>query len=457
MATDEISSPAPSHVPAWKKLGLKLKYAKEEVPAQRDGDRDVSGEAQDGMEVDGAVKEGSEKKKNKSKKRRLEEDGEDGEDGAATAAAGGEDNGSEKKKNKKSKKHRKVSFSADTKVHDGDDEEDEEDEEEEKKTGGDSLENGVSEAALVDEKQKEEKKRRMKEKKDKKKKQDQQEPTDPSDTPILTYLHLYHQDRPAWKFQKNRETQLFKHVLSLERVPTEYNAALLAYLQGLKSEAARQRLGQTAEEIIKSEMEVQAATEVNTEEDKPDDQNAPDMTDYYKTVEAFRIRLSQGKDELNDVDALGEGQVTRDLRKKLEKRLRAEAMWFAINGKLFYIQKPKGSQKATPQQNGKQAQSAGKKKKNRTVIVDISSSSESESDNDDDNNASQKTKPAKQQASAKTKKKSRTAVEDSSSSSDSDSSSDSESDSDGDKKKNITKPSKKESSDSSSDSGSDSD
>lgn len=450
MATDEISSPAPSHVPAWKKLGLKLKYAKEEVPAQQDGDSDVLGKAQDSMEVDGAVKEGSEKKKSKSKKRRLEEDGEDG------AAAGGEDNRSEKNKNKKSKKQRKVSFSVDTKVHDGDDEEDEEDEEGKKKTGGASLENGGSEAAPVDEKQKEEKKRRMKEKKDKRKKQDQQEPTDPSDTPILTYLHLYHQDRPAWKFQKNRETQLFKHVLSLERVPTEYNAALLAYLQGLKSEAARQRLSQTAEEIIKSEMEAQAATEVNTEEDKPDDQNAPDMTDYYKTVEAFRIRLSQGKDELNDVDALGEGQVTGDLRKKLEERLRAEAMWFAINGKLFYIQKPKGSQKATPQHNGGQAQSAGKKKKNRTVIVDISSSGESESDSDDDNKASQKTKPAKQPASAKTKKKNRTAVEDSSSSSDSDSSSDSESDSDGDKKKKITKPSKKESSDSSSDSGSDS-
>lgn len=439
MATDEISSPAPSHVPAWKKLGLKLKYAKEEVPAQQDCDRDVPGKAQDSMEVDGAVKEWSEKKKSKSKKRRLEEDGEDG------AAAGGEDNGSEKKKNKNSKKQRKVSFSVDTKVHDGDDEEDEEGE---KKTSGASLENGGSEAAPVDEKQKEEKKRRMKVKKDKRKKQDQQEPTDPSNTPILTYLHLYHQDRPAWKFQKNRETQLFKHVLSLERVPTEYNAALLAYLQGLKSEAARQRLSQTAEEIIKSEMEAQAATEVNTEEDKPDDQNAPDMTDYYKTVEAFRIRLSQGKDELNDVNALGEGQLTGDLRKKLEKRLRAEAMWFAINGKLLYIQKPKGSQKATPQQNGGQAQSAGKKKKNRTVIVDISSSSESESDSDDDSKASQKTKSAKQQASAKTKKKSRTAVEDSSS--------DSESDSDGDKKKKITKPSKKESSDSSSDSGSDS-
>ena len=67
MPAEEISISAPAHVPAWKKLGLKLKYAKEEAPGQRDQGRELSIRAREG---DGADV-GDEKKKNK---RRLSED-----------------------------------------------------------------------------------------------------------------------------------------------------------------------------------------------------------------------------------------------------------------------------------------------------------------------------------------------------------------------------------------------
>ncbi|KAK5704526.1 hypothetical protein LTS12_028299, partial [Elasticomyces elasticus] len=74
------------HVPAWKKLGLKLKYAKEEAPLQRDqrdNGRDLSIRARED-DAD-AVKE-----KKKKNKRRLSEDG----------AGAREEDGSEKKKKK---------------------------------------------------------------------------------------------------------------------------------------------------------------------------------------------------------------------------------------------------------------------------------------------------------------------------------------------------------------------
>lgn len=313
-----------------------------------------------------------------------------------------------------------------------------------------------------EDKQKEEKKNRMKEKKEKKKhgeKQPGAAPANIHEAPILSYLNLYHQNRPAWKFQKNRETQLFKHVLEPEHVPTEYNAALLAYLQGLKGEAARQRLSQTAEGTVKTEMEEQSAQENEEKLEDAGDQTIPDMDDYYKAVEEFRKRLMQGNENLNDVNALGEQRLDGDMRKRLEKRLRADLMFFAINGKVFYLQKSKAPQKGKPQQNGAQAEApATKKKKNRTAVVDISSSSESDSDsNSDDDKATRKGNPTKQQpngekpqAPAK-KKKNRTAVVDISSSS--------ESDSEGDKDDKKASKNKRDGSsdDSSSDSSSDSD
>lgn len=426
-----------THVPAWKKLGLKLKYAKEEDPEQH---TEARGRCEKDESVQGSeepVKKAEGDKKEKKKKRRLEETEDKGDSAAA-------DEESSKRK-KKQKKEKKVSFSAETKVEDGCGDEGAKGEKSE-----DAVPDGNSGDVQTEEKPgAEEKRQRMKEKKERKKKQEQLQPQAPPsnihETPILQYLHLYHENRSAWKFQKNRETQLFKHILAPERVPTEYNAALLSYLHGLKGEAARQRLSQSAEEVVKTEMEEQIAKE-NAEEAPKEGQSAPDMADYYKAVEAFRKRLSQGSDDLNNIEALeGQETVSGDLRKRLEKRLRAEVITFAINGKLSYVQRPKSSQKGKsgPQQIGGQAQAPAKKKKNRTAVIDISSSSESDSDSSsdsdsDDDKPLQKKKPSGKQQTGKQseapakKKKNRTAVVDisSSSESDSDSSSDSESDSD---------------------------
>ncbi|GIJ87745.1 hypothetical protein Asppvi_006658 [Aspergillus pseudoviridinutans] len=445
-----------SHVSASKKAGRKLKRVKD-MPAVKDGedkevdkkdkktkDKKKKSKSSDGQGTEDAAVTGEtgekkqKQKEEKSKKRRLDDEN----DGEEKAAAEPESESQQRRKKKK----KRVSFSADTVMQDGEESESESHPEvkDDSKINGDAEEGQAVPATeeQVDADDEGEKKKKKKEKKKKKKDQSvttaSNATTTSHESPILSYLNLYHQHRSVWKFQKNRETHLFKHLLSLEHVPAKYNAALLSYLKGLKSEGAKQRLQQVAEEVVKAEMEEDLAKEQAAE---TDDKAESDMTGYNKAVEAFRTRLSQGKDDFDEIetpDSLdGEGLA------KLQRRQRAELVLFAVSGKLFYLEKTKAKRGPSTQ-----APSAKKKKKNRTAFVEISSSSESESSSDSESDNEKKPKLA-----PKPKKDSSTE------SSSADSSSDS--DDNGSHKKKVTKKkgasSSESASDSSSDSSSDSD
>ena len=64
----------------------------------------------------------------------------------------------------------------------------------------------------------------------------------PSSTPTataLTYLTTFHTSPSTWKFSKNHQTSLLKHILSLAKIPPKHNPALLAYLKGLQGRSAK--------------------------------------------------------------------------------------------------------------------------------------------------------------------------------------------------------------------------
>ncbi|PWY84546.1 N-terminal nucleophile aminohydrolase [Aspergillus sclerotioniger CBS 115572] len=343
------STQSSQHIPAWKKMGPKLKNAKDTPVAFPEENKENA-----------SVNKDQDKKQRKSKKRRLENDDDEGVKN---------DGGKEDAEASKKKKKKRVSFSAGSKEYDGSDEELEQEKEQVKDDAKDEKipeDDDIADDEGGKEKKKKEKKKKNKDKKKEGSTEDASATPKIHETPILSYLSLYHKHRSAWKFQKNRETHLFKHVLSQEQVPAQYNAALLAYLQGLKSEGAKLRLRQIAEEVIKAEAEAE-------------DQNAPS---YDKAVAAFRIRLSAGQEDLDSQDIAG--QFDADMLKKIENRRRAELVLFAVNGTLFNYQKPR-----PPPQKGKkaQAQPGKKKKKNRTAFVEISSSSESESSSDSDSDS----------------------------------------------------------------------
>ncbi|RMZ86792.1 hypothetical protein DV736_g5981, partial [Chaetothyriales sp. CBS 134916] len=159
------------HTPAWKRLGLKLKYAKEDAPENtlasvtNNGFRKTKADGTNGI--------------TKSKNGHLNGRSSPPTSNGSVPHINGHIDGPPP-----TKKQKRVSFSADTKLLDGDD-----------------------------------------------------------------YLHQYYNEHSSWKFQKNREVWILKHALSTEDIPTkDYGLALAQYVYGLKSEGARKRLTEEAEE-----------------------------------------------------------------------------------------------------------------------------------------------------------------------------------------------------------------
>lgn len=74
---------------------------------------------------------------------------------------------------------------------------------------------------------------------------DVEEPT-PS---YIAYLVQFHTDKEGWKFNKSKQTQLLKHIFDINSPLTEHMDELVAYLEGLKGQEARNRLKTTALEI----------------------------------------------------------------------------------------------------------------------------------------------------------------------------------------------------------------
>ncbi|CAL5872460.1 uncharacterized protein PFLUO_LOCUS6724 [Penicillium psychrofluorescens] len=379
-----------------KKLDRKAKHAKQSEKAQAaDAQDDAITVEKEGGEDTHESPEKKKKKKRKSSDRTVDED----EDGKTEkkkekkkrrhAEDEEEGNGADASKEEKPKKKKKrVSFGPGTKENDGDaedvlDNDDAEDTTMSTATNGDGADADAednTDAAIE-----EMKKRKREKKKEKKKKNGGSSSTTTTashlhETPILSYLSRYHADRASWKFQKNRETHLFKHLYSLEHVPVQYNAALLAYLQGLKGLSAKARLSYGAEEVIVADVDAEKKKDGDGQGEGEGEGSEGD--DYQQAVEAFRTCLSEGKDDTS-VGEAGK-KLGADEQARLKKRQRAELVFFGVAGKLFTGEQSKPV-------SGKQAKAPGaakKKRKNRTVIVEISSSSESEEDGDSDSTSS---------------------------------------------------------------------
>ncbi|KAJ5601627.1 hypothetical protein N7510_011161 [Penicillium lagena] len=384
MAKDSSKS---STTPPSKKIDRKAKHAKESENAQAaDAQDDASMVEKEGGED---ITEKKKKKKRKSSDRAVAEDGDGGKEKKKVEkkkkrrhAGDEEDSGADvsKEEKKPKKKKKRVSFGPGTKANDGSDAEDAT---MSTATNGDEADADAednNDAAIE-----EMKKRKREKKKEKKKKNDGSSPTTTTtttshlhETPILSYLSRYHADRASWKFQKNRETHLFKHLYSLEHVPVQYNAALLVYLQGLKGLSAKARLSYGAEEVIVADMD----TEKKKDGEGHGEEEGSEGGEYQQAVEAFRTCLSEGKDDVN-AEEVGE-KLGADGQARLKKRQRAELVFFAVAGKLF-----SGEQSKPVSDKQTKAPGANKKKrKNRTAIVEISSSSESEEDSEEDSTSS---------------------------------------------------------------------
>ncbi|KAL8862665.1 MAG: hypothetical protein Q9178_001163 [Gyalolechia marmorata] len=77
----------------------------------------------------------------------------------------------------------------------------------------------------------------------------------PTTHPALTYLTSHQTTPSTWKFSKSRSSYLLRHLFSLTHIPASYSPALESYLSGLQSENALLAIRQRALDLIKEDDE----------------------------------------------------------------------------------------------------------------------------------------------------------------------------------------------------------
>lgn len=66
----------------------------------------------------------------------------------------------------------------------------------------------------------------------------------------VNYLQQFHIARDQWKFNKNHQNQLLKHLFNLYRVPEVHDSAIETYIAGLRGQSIRQKLQDAAAGIL---------------------------------------------------------------------------------------------------------------------------------------------------------------------------------------------------------------
>jgi WKF domain len=215
----------------------------------------------------------------------------------------------------------------------------------------------------------------------------------------LEYLTQFCESRKTWKFRKNREVWILKHLFSIDQIPAEYDISLCNYLQGIKSASTRSRIRQEAEEIIRQDRKEQLDYTVSLDIDSgggkvdkvpADMENQEQRRAYYEdSVRRYKRRLEQ------HVEEAAEEELNWVSPERLAKRRRAEITLWAIDVTSSSTETRESSEATTSVRssscNGSSTQGAemetrnpSKKRKNRTAIIDLSSSSSSSEEESSD-------------------------------------------------------------------------
>ncbi|CAK4033299.1 Hypothetical predicted protein [Lecanosticta acicola] len=218
----------------------------------------------------------------------------------------------------------------------------------------------------------------------------------PKEVPhYVHYLQQYYTDRDHWKFNKNSQKDLFKNLFNISRIPPEHNRAIIQYIKGLQGAAARERIAQEAEDILK---EIWLAQNPG-DESMSMESAAVRRLAYYRALEKHVERyIALGSPKTEYID-----QQVEDLRREVERGRRAESI--LLEGLADAISRDTSSSGSTstslppppppPQFSAaigssleKTASQIPKGKRKRKARTDVSSDSSSSSEDDSDTSSS---------------------------------------------------------------------
>ncbi|KAL2073315.1 hypothetical protein VTL71DRAFT_10639 [Oculimacula yallundae] len=211
-------------------------------------------------------------------------------------------------------------------------------------------------------------------------------PSAPSTRPYLQYLRQYCDSRESWKFNKNHQNHLLKHAFDIEFVPSDHVHFLYEYVKGLQG-GVRTRLRDNALEFKVKDKEAGEAgfPEAMAHPDKRQREYDVAMEEYVATMTAASAPQELGYEEgilLGLSDKAMEGRVAKRMRTE-----RILAILASTPERSGGTTPAKGNGDKEPQEplqkKDEAPQKVARKRKQRTVItIDDSSSSDDSSETD---------------------------------------------------------------------------
>lgn len=218
--------------------------------------------------------------------------------------------------------------------------------------------------------------------------------------PALQYLTAYHTCPSTWKFSKNHQTYLLKHLFSLSALPASYSPALRSYLSGLQGRSARQTIREAALKV--REEDEMWLSEILANGRETEWEKKRKREEYEAAWKAEKGKL----EEIENAREWEKGKV--DFEWRLKKRRRAEEVLRAVGEVETLIPEAPNVSESKATMNGnataevkqvndgininggpKQPARKKRKRKRRTTGVpdDESSSSSSSSSSDSDSDS----------------------------------------------------------------------
>jgi hypothetical protein len=211
--------------------------------------------------------------------------------------------------------------------------------------------------------------------------------------PFLEYWKQYSQARDSWKFNKNHQNHLLKHIFNVEVVPLAYGQYIYEYVRGLQG-GVRTRLRDTALSVKVKDLEDGAAGFPEKMADSEQRQQEYDtaMKDYVATMAGATIPDDTGYDE-----GVLLGLSHKAMQGRAAKRMRAERILAELAASpdrsgtsSKVVNGEDESQKRLRMNDGTSQKLPRKRKQRINATVDDGSSddsSDSESSSDDDSTA----------------------------------------------------------------------
>lgn len=353
-----INEPAPKHIPAWKKLGLKLKFAKEVSEEANIGQKSLADgifngkkrkDTAESEEAAGAASTTPPAKKPKRSKIKSDKVTEETNGTAHSASDGGTiEAPPTTPMTPPGPKRKSVSFTTETKAEDGDSVKQiyktwfasqiASDPSFDSSTLSPALKSitppevlptspSTSAQSSTSTSPAPVKKPKKPKKTKPQAKSSPQSPAPYTIHPALTYLTTHHTDLSNWKFSKPLQNHLLKHLFSLPHIPSSHDPTLISYLRGLQGFKARSRIRKDAL-AIRAEDE-KWLDEGNMEQETDVQDRARRRTEYEAAVKHMKARLRTKEQEKEDWEWDFQGGAKR-WRARLEKRRRAEVVLWSV-------------------------------------------------------------------------------------------------------------------------------